>query len=182
MKCEQVIEKLTEFLDEELSNESHNEIQRHLDNCENCLQELESIKKIVRLCEKWKDIRPSKNWKADLKRKFLQEQKQSDPEIEILKSAIIVLSQRIERLERIQNYVPPTIESEIMTVNELARYLRISAEKVYEIIDHIPKFQIGYEYRFIKESIDQWIRSLEQNTYPQPYMWSDWSADSDDEK
>lgn len=181
MRCEQVIEKLTEFLDEELSNELHNEIQRHLYSCENCLQELESIKKVIHLCEKWKDIRPSKNWKADLKRKFLQEQKQSDPEIEILKSAIIVLSQRIEKLERMQNYVPPTIESEIMTVNELARYLRISTEKVYEIIDHIPRFQIGYEYRFVKESIDQWIRSLEENVYPQSYMRNDWSESNDEE-
>ncbi len=181
LKCEQVCEKLTEFIDNELPSELHEIIQQHLNNCENCLKELESIKKVTHICKKWKDIRPSKNWKADLKRKLLQEQRQSDPEIEMLKSAIIVLSQRIERLEKIQNYIPPTIENEIMTVSELARYLRISKEQVYEIIDHIPKFQIGYEYRFVKESIDQWIRSLEQNEYPQYYVWNDLSEENNEE-
>lgn len=181
VKCDQVCEKLTEFIDNELPNELNEAIQQHLNSCENCLKELESIKKVMHLCKKWKDIHPSKNWKTDLKRKFLQEQKQSDPEIEIIKSAIIVLSQRIERLEKMQNYVPPTIENEIMTVSELARYLRISTEKVYEIIDHIPKFQIGYEYRFVKESIDQWIKSLEQNGYSQYYIWNDLSEENDKE-
>lgn len=182
MKCEQVIERLTEFIDNELPNELHEAIQQHLNNCENCLKELESIRGVTHLCKKWKDIRPSKNWKTDLKRKLLQEQRRSDPEIEMLKSAIIVLSQRIEKLEKLQNYVPPTLESEIMTVSELARYLRVNTEKIYEIIDNIPKFQIGYEYRFVKESIDQWIRSLEQNTYPQPYVWSDWSTNDNNEE
>ena len=97
-------------------------------------------------------------------------------ELEILRSAVIGLSRRVRELEESQVALPPTLESEIMTVDELARYLRLSTDQVFDIIDQLPRFQIGYEYRFKRESIDQWIRSLEQRPYPQKYLWGDWSA------
>lgn len=97
-------------------------------------------------------------------------------ELEILRSAVVGLSRRVRELEELQVALPPTLESEIMTVDELARYLRLSVDQVYDIIDQLPRFQIGYEYRFKRESIDQWIRSLEQRPYPQKYLWGDWST------
>jgi len=175
--CDQVKDKLVEFIDNELSDE---DLQDHLENCADCSKELASLRNIRNACRKWKDIRPSRNWKTDLKRKLIQSQRESNTEMEMLKSAIIGLIQRVQRLEQMQSTLPPTLEGEIMTVSELARYLRISTDKVYEMIDHIPKIQIGYEYRFIKESIDNWIRTLEQQAYPQPYIWSDWSSESKD--
>lgn len=82
------------------------------------------------------------------------------------------------KLEEMRGYIPPTIDGEIMSIDELARYLRMSVEKIFEIIDQIPKFRIGYEYRFVRSSIDQWIRSLEQDPYQQQdNYWSDWKAD-----
>ena len=97
-------------------------------------------------------------------------------EIEILRSAVIGLSQRIQKLEE-KNALPPTLESEIMTVEELARYLRLSVDKVFEIIDQIPKFHIGYDYRFVRESVDRWIRSLEQDPYQKDNYWSGWNVE-----
>jgi excisionase family DNA binding protein len=97
-------------------------------------------------------------------------------EIEILRSAVIGLSQRVLKLEE-KGALPPTLEGEIMTVEELARYLRLSVDKVFEIVNQIPKFRIGYEYRFVRESIDHWIRSLERNSDSQSIPYSDWNIE-----
>jgi excisionase family DNA binding protein len=69
------------------------------------------------------------------------------------------------------------LESEIMTVDELARYLRISADKVFEMIDQIPRFSVGYEIRFVRESIDRWIRSLEKGSDSHSSSYLDWNIE-----
>jgi len=179
MECKHVRNKLVGFIDNEISDEAKKSIQAHLDNCINCSRELESLRNAVKLWQCWKDIEPTADWEKELKGKLTRTQRQPETELEILRSAIIGLSQRIQKLEETQGNLPPTLESEIMTVNELARYLRISARQIYEIIEQIPKFQIGYEYRFVRESIDRWIRSMEQHEYPQSYPWRDWFAKED---
>ena len=89
---------------------------------------------------------------------------------------MIGLSRRVRELEEAQIALQPVLENEIMTLDDLARYLRLSPDQIYEIIEQLPRFQIGYEYRFRRDSIDQWIRSLEQRPYPQKYLWGDWSV------
>jgi excisionase family DNA binding protein len=48
---------------------------------------------------------------------------------------------------------------QVMTVPELAKYLRLSQAKVYRMAKEgsIPAFQIGRSWRFKKELIDAWI-------------------------
>lgn len=48
----------------------------------------------------------------------------------------------------------------IMTVHDVARYLRLSEAKVYKIANagHVPAFRIGKAWRFEKKLIDEWIR------------------------
>ena len=50
-------------------------------------------------------------------------------------------------------------ESKIMTVREVAGYLRISDAKVYRLVkEHrIPVVRIGKTWRFRKDLIDDWI-------------------------
>lgn len=176
MECEEIRDRLTEFLDEELPDDIQKTIQAHLDECEECRKELESFRNVLNVCHQWKGIQPSRDWESEFKRKLTKTQRPPEMEIEILRSAVIGLSQRIQKLEE-KNALPPTLESEIMTVEELARYLRLSIDKVFEIIDQIPKFHIGYDYRFVRESVDRWIRSLEQDPYQKNNYWSGWNME-----
>jgi len=176
VECEQIRNELVRFVDDEVSDEIREAVQAHVDSCAECSKELESLRNVKNLFQSWKDISPSRDWEMEFKRKMAKTQRQPMTELEILRSAVIGLSRRVRELEESQATLPPTLESEIMTVDELARYLRLSTEQVFDIIDQLPRFQIGYEYRFKRESIDQWIRSLEQRPYPQKYLWGDWSA------
>lgn len=176
MECNQVKDELVRFLDNEVSDEIRADIQAHLDSCSECSKELESLRNVKDLCQHWAGVSPSRSWEIELERKLAKTQRQPMTELEILRSAVIGLSRRVRELEESQVALPPTLESEIMTVDELARYLRLSTDQIFDIIDQLPRFQIGYEYRFRRESIDQWIRSLEQRPYPQKYLWGDWSA------
>lgn len=175
MECEQVRDELVKLMDNEISDEMRGAIQAHLDGCAGCSEELESLRDVKALCQHWKDVSPSRSWDMEFKRKLARSQRQPTTELEILRSAVIGLSRRVRELQESQVALPPTLESEIMTIDELARYLRLSTDQIYDIIDQLPRFQIGYEYRFRRESIDQWIRSLEQRPYPQKYLWGDWS-------
>lgn len=176
MECEQIRDEMVMFLDNEVSDEKREAIQAHLDSCADCSSELESLRSFKQLCQDWKDISPSREWTLEFRRKLANAREQPMTELEVLRAAVIGLSRRVRELEESQSLFPPTLESEIMTVDELARYLRLSTEQIFDIIDQLPRFQIGYEYRFKRESIDQWIRSLEQRPYPQKYLWGDWSG------
>jgi len=176
VECEQVKNELVKFLDNEVSDEAREAIQVHLDGCAECSEELKSLREFKALCHSWQDIPPSKNWGIGLNQKLAKAQRQPTTEIELLRSAVIGLSRRVRELEESQMALQPVLDIEIMTLDDLARYLRLSPDQIYDIIEQLPRFQIGYEYRFRRESIDQWISSLEQRPYPQKYLWGDWSV------
>jgi excisionase family DNA binding protein len=48
----------------------------------------------------------------------------------------------------------------VMTVHEVARYLRLSEAKVYQMtrMGHVPAIRLGKTWRFRKDLIDEWIR------------------------
>jgi excisionase family DNA binding protein len=48
----------------------------------------------------------------------------------------------------------------IMTVHELAYYLRLSEAKVYRLANNgcIPSFRLGTSWRFRKDLIDDWTK------------------------
>ena len=51
--------------------------------------------------------------------------------------------------------------NQILTVNELAQYLRIHRSTVYRLLKtkSIPAFRVGSDWRFNKELIDEWQRA-----------------------
>lgn len=57
-------------------------------------------------------------------------------------------------------------KDEVMTVAEVARYLRLSEAKVYRMAKagEIPAIRIGRAWRFKRELIDAWLR--EQSRIP----------------
>jgi excisionase family DNA binding protein len=62
---------------------------------------------------------------------------------------------------RVKRVVPKTNENVIMTLNEVADYLRVSDETIYRMASNreIPSFRLGKRgnWRFIKANIEQWI-------------------------
>ena len=50
---------------------------------------------------------------------------------------------------------------ELMTVKELAGYLKIHVSTLYRMVrgKKIPVFKVGSDYRFSRASIDEWISS-----------------------
>lgn len=49
----------------------------------------------------------------------------------------------------------------IMTVNELAKYLRLHEQTVYRMAKEgaVPSYKVGNRWRFEKATIDSWLRS-----------------------
>ena len=57
-------------------------------------------------------------------------------------------------------------DREVMTIKDVAQYLRISEAKVYELArtGSIPALRIGKSWRFQKDLLKQWVRkSAEAN-------------------
>ena len=57
-------------------------------------------------------------------------------------------------------------DGEVMTISEVAQYLRLSESKVYELARNgtIPALRIGKSWRFQRDLLKQWVRkSAEAN-------------------
>jgi anti-sigma factor RsiW len=52
--------------------------------------------------------------------------------------------------------------SEIMTLAEVAAFLRISEAKVRNMLDEVPHFSVAGEVRFRRQSIERWIERQEE--------------------
>ncbi len=50
--------------------------------------------------------------------------------------------------------------AELMTIEEVADYLRVTEKAVYRLLKrgHIPATKVGRQWRFEKNSIDEWLR------------------------
>jgi excisionase family DNA binding protein len=51
----------------------------------------------------------------------------------------------------------------VMTLEEVAEFLRVHASTIYRLLKKgsIPAFKLGGEWRFNKESIEQWVSERE---------------------
>lgn len=58
-----------------------------------------------------------------------------------------------------------TSESDIMTVKDLALYLKIAEKTAYRFASEgkIPGFKVGSAWRFRKAEIDKWIEKQRKN-------------------
>jgi excisionase family DNA binding protein len=56
--------------------------------------------------------------------------------------------------------------SSMMTVEELAKYLKMKTVTIYKHAQEgkIPGFKVGSKWRFKKETIDEWIKRQERKT------------------
>jgi excisionase family DNA binding protein len=53
----------------------------------------------------------------------------------------------------------PGLDSDLMTVKEVADYLRCHPESLYRLLrrNQIPAFKVGFDWRFSRRAIDAWI-------------------------
>ena len=58
-----------------------------------------------------------------------------------------------------KNRLKPNTESRVLTVYDLAGYLRVHPNTVYRLLRQhkVPAFRVGSDWRFNRESIDLWI-------------------------
>jgi excisionase family DNA binding protein len=57
-------------------------------------------------------------------------------------------------------------DDEILTVKELAEYLKIAEKTAYRFVSEgkIPAFKVGSAWRFRKAEIDRWISAQEKTS------------------
>ena len=55
------------------------------------------------------------------------------------------------------------MESKVLTVDEVAAYMRISRSTVYRMVKQqkLPGFKVGSDWRFSADSIKQWMHEQE---------------------
>jgi excisionase family DNA binding protein len=58
-------------------------------------------------------------------------------------------------------------EPELMTVAEVAEYLRISRASVYRLVRsrQVPVSNVGRQLRFRRDSLDRWLQGKEKSNY-----------------
>lgn len=58
-------------------------------------------------------------------------------------------------------------DDEILTVKELADYLKIAEKTAYRFVSEgkVPGFKVGSAWRFRKAEIDRWIKQQEGKAY-----------------
>ena len=66
-------------------------------------------------------------------------------------------------MERKNNY---TMNERLMTLEEVAVYLRLSVHTIYKMAQQgrIPAYKVGKLWRFKKEEIDKWIQKQQFGT------------------
>ena len=64
--------------------------------------------------------------------------------------------------------MPADRGSSVLTIDELAEYLKISKSTLYKLAQEgsIPGQKVGKHWRFPKDAVDQWLR--QRGPVPQP--------------
>ncbi|MGC8833884.1 MAG: zf-HC2 domain-containing protein [Armatimonadota bacterium] len=177
MVCSDVSNQIAAFLDGELPPDVQEAVQNHLKECPRCQTECESLKRTSNLVKQLPTIQPSDNWDIAFRNKLAASQyKQLAEEFRRLRELAEELTARLVQFE--QTELNQNAGQDLMTVEEVAAYLRVSPEKIYEMLDELPYIDLNYELRFRKSSIDQWLRSREVLPSEGLFPWSRWISGS----
>ena len=67
-----------------------------------------------------------------------------------------------------QNTWEALMDSEFLTAEEVAKYLRLPLSTVYKLVQdkRLPGFKVGKHWRFRKDSFEKWIKEQEVNNDP----------------
>lgn len=62
MTCQTVLSLLSDYRDDELNQEMRSEVEKHLDDCEACTQELEDICKMIDIIKRFQEKEPHRDY------------------------------------------------------------------------------------------------------------------------
>ncbi len=158
MRCVDVQSELVAYLDNELSKIAKTVIEEHLESCERCTAEMIALQETVEASKTWQPIQPSSNFMIQL-REQIEDASPPDlaTELRHLRITLDLLTQQLQQEKH---------TSEIMDIEQVAAYLRMGVDELWSMLDDLPHFQLGYELRFKKSSIDEWIRAREDRNEP----------------
>ena len=83
MKCNEISDKLSLYIDNGLSNEEMQQVEEHLNSCENCQKELEEYKNLISVLQSLPEEEPPEGYCKRLHEKLLK----SNPQLETKKAA-----------------------------------------------------------------------------------------------
>lgn len=134
MDCERCMERLSEYEAREFPPAESEAVRRHLESCEACRRQREGLARLMEAVD-------------------------TLPEEEPPESVSFAVRREVDRL------LAPGLASapEIMTIEELARYLRVPVEALEEELTTLPAFEVAGELRFRKDRVAEWIRRREDD-------------------
>lgn len=132
MDCDVSREDLARFAANEASRPEAARIERHLEACGRCSERLEGIRK-------------------------------ADAALLALAPAQLPLRARHEARRALSREIRGEEDpAEIMTLDDVARYLRVGEDALREIADDLPAFEIGGRIRIRKARLIEWIEGRER--------------------
>jgi len=136
MDCKACRERLSEHEARELPPAETEAVRRHLESCAEC-----------------------RGQRARLARLAEAEAVDTLPEEEPPESLSFAVRREVDRA------LAPGLSTapEILTIEELARYLRVPVEAIEDELTTLPAFEVAGELRFRKDRVAEWIRRREDD-------------------
>lgn len=133
MKCEACEKILPEYLAGELSPDEREGVEKHLDECASCRDEVRAMDAIERAAGEMPRAEPGT-------------------------AAILKISEAIH-----QYATPPrrTEFGPVLDIDELVDFLRIDRAVIEIYLDEIPCFELGGKLLFRRKSVEAWIERKE---------------------
>ena len=133
MNCDDCLERLSPFEAGELATDLAEQVQQHLAECAGCSRLLEALRRTGEWVDRLRDDQPPRS------------------------VCVRILAEADELLAPVLDEAP-----EIMTPEQLARFLRVPLADLADVIDTIPGFEIGDQLRFRRERVVEWINERER--------------------
>ena len=174
MNCPEIQESLAAWLDEECTRDERVAIEAHLHECPACREEAEAMRSVAVAVRSAPPLEPSATWDLSLQRKLdALKTRELTEEVRSLRRIVEELAGRLRGMEE-KPALAPAVDP-MMTVEEVAAYLRVTSEAVHEILADLPRIEVShYEVRFRKSSIDRWLELHEAKPANEGFQWSDW--------
>jgi hypothetical protein len=90
MKCEEVEQKMVDYLDNNLDSGSRQEIEKHLETCERCLDELNESQQILNLFSKDEMVKPDDSLRINFYHMLHSEMKKSEEKSKIMEYKTVI--------------------------------------------------------------------------------------------
>jgi len=133
MDCPQCQRLLTAYVDDEIEKGERDRVEAHLARCADCRHQHARVTETLRLAAAW------------------------FPEDKFGRQAL-ALQQQLSRLEvLLLRCQPPAV----MTEHDVMAYLAIGEAELCLVLSELPRIDIAGECRFLRSSIDAWLRDQE---------------------